>query len=468
MHTPQTLFLASHGGRIVDDLIADFGDVAAEYDAFDRGLCLADAADVGLLRVSGADAATFLHNQFSTNVSALIPGQGHYSTYNSPKGRMLASLFLWRESPPPALFSKGVSAEEPAPEVILIGGGRGFVAGERESSPLPSLSPCPSPAESGRGEAFPSSLPLAGERRREDWGGDGVSASALSPSPPTPLPQGERGEKIPAFFILLAADLTETVRKRLSMYVLRSKVTIEDVSATYAFLGLCGADVSAQAHLLTLSPRGRECPDKPPSVSDGHPLSKGGKHNVQTQNDITTVALSSTRLLLILPLETLPENWSQLTQNARPAGRHLWRRAAIRDGIPLITAATADRLIPQSANWDALGGLDFQKGCYPGQEIIARTRYLGRTKERLYLAHCDEAAVFDPATPLYSPAFGEQACGIVVNAAPDRQGQIMLASFQTSAADSPIHVARPDGSVLTLLPLPYELPVNETPNRVKL
>ncbi|MDR2174218.1 MAG: hypothetical protein LBE32_08515 [Burkholderiales bacterium] len=358
MTSSQTLFLADRGGRIVDDLIAHFGDYTAECDAFDRSLCLADAADRGLLRVSGADATAFLHNQFSTNVSALLPGHGQYSTYNSPKGRMLASLFLWR------------SADD---------------------------------------------------------------------------------ANIPVFFILLAADLVETIRKRLSMYVLRSKVTLEDVSASYAFLGLCGADAvfaRAQACLGL---------DSFPKL-----------HCVQTQNDIAIATLSPTRLLLTLPLETLPAHWHTFSQSTHPAGRYLWRRATILDGIPLITAATADRLIPQSANWDALGGLDFQKGCYPGQEIIARTRYLGRIKERLYLARCEEEAAFTVGTPLYSPAFGEQACGLIVNTAPDRQGQIMLVSFQTTAADSPIHVARPDGPMLTLLPLPYELPADETVNRVKM
>ncbi|MDR0770939.1 MAG: hypothetical protein LBE75_07040 [Burkholderiales bacterium] len=385
MPSPQTLLLASYGGRITDNLIADFGDYAAECDAFDHGLCLADAADFGLLRVSGADAASFLHNQLSTNVSALTPGQGQYSTYNSPKGRMLASLFLWRDTLP--------------------------------------------------------SLPLAEEDSLPFKGRAGAGMGLARPF---------TEEGAPVFFLLLAADLAETVRKRLSMYVLRARVTLEDVSASCAFLGLCGVDVpvSAPACLgLNALP--------PP-------------RHVQTQGDITVAALSPARLLLILPSETLSELWHKLSQRARPAGRHLWRRAAILDGIPWITAATADRLIPQSTNWDALGGLDFQKGCYPGQEIIARTRYLGRTKERLYPAHCDEPTVFPSATPLYSPAFGEQACGLVVNAAPDRQGQIMLASFQTTAADGPIHVARPDGPVLTLLPLPYELPADETPNRVKL
>ncbi|MDR2710928.1 MAG: hypothetical protein LBB65_06350 [Burkholderiales bacterium] len=362
MHSPQTLFLAGRGGRIVDDLIADFGDYAAECDAFDRGLCLADAADFGLLRVSGVDAAAFLHNQFSTNVLSLTSGQGWYSTYNSPKGRMLASLFLWRDN-----------------------------AGNDADAPV--------------------------------------------------------------FFILLATDLAETIRKRLSMYVLRARVTLEDVSASCAFLSLCGAGVAS------IPTSGATCVGL-------NALPK--LHHVQTQNGITVAALSPTRLLLILPQKTLSKHWLKFSQHAHLAGRHLWRRATILDGIPLITAATSDRLIPQFANWDALGGLDFQKGCYPGQEIIARTRYLGRVKERLYLARCDKASVFTAATPLYSPAFGEQSCGFVVNAAPDRQGQIMLASLQTTATDNPIHVVRSDGPILTLLPLPYELPADEAPNRIKL
>ncbi len=356
MPSPQTLFLVHHGGRLDGDLIADFGDYAAECDAFEHGLCLADAADIGLLRVSGVDAVTFLHNQLSSHVASLPPGDGQYSTYNSPKGRMLASLFLWRDN--------------------------------------------------------------------DDAG-------------------------VPVFFLLLAADLAEIIHKRLSMYVLRAKVTLENVGATRVFLGLCGTGASAAAARPVL---------------DSLPEKRG----VRTQNGVAAVALSSNRLLLILPLETLPEHWPALSKNARPAGRYLWQRATVLDGISLITAATTDRLIPQSANWDALGGLDFQKGCYPGQEIVARTRYLGRTKERLYLAHCDETAVFTPATPLYSPAFGDQACGLVVNAAPDRRGQVLLTSFQTAAADGPIHAIRPDGPALALLPLPYELPALETPNRIKL
>ena len=346
----QTSFLSHHDIRVADDLIVDFGDYPAQCDAAERDAFLVDVADFGLLRVSGADAATFLHNQFSTNVTALAPGQGQHSTYNSPKGRMLASLFLWR---------------------------------------------------------------------------DGNDTDA------------------PVFYVLLAADLVEVVRKRLSMYVLRAKVTLEDVSARYAFLGFCGA-----LDVQTLMP---------PKL-----------HHTQTRNGVTYVALSPTRLLIVQPSETLPEHWRELGQQFPLAGRHLWRRAAILDGISLITAATADRLIPQAANWDALGGLDFKKGCYPGQEIIARARYLGRVKERMYLARCEDTAVFAAGTPLYSPTFGEQSCGMVINAAPDREGQIMLASFQTAAADSPIHVARPDGATLTLLPLPYELPADETPNRVKL
>ena len=92
---------------------------------------------------------------------------------------------------------------------------------------------------------------------------------------------------------------------------------------------------------------------------------------------------------------------------------------------------------PQTANWDVLGGVNFQKGCYTGQEIIARTQYLGRLKERLFAFHAPCATVGPPGDRLYSPAFGEQPCGTVVNAAPAPDGGCeLLAVLQLAAAAS--------------------------------
>jgi folate-binding protein YgfZ len=148
-----------------------------------------------------------------------------------------------------------------------------------------------------------------------------------------------------------------------------------------------------------------------------------------------------------------------LARHARHGEGNAWRWHGIAAGVPLVTAATTDQFVAQALNWDALGGLDFRKGCYPGQEIVARTRYLGRLKERLFLFHVDAPA---PAagSRLYSPAFGEQACGTVVNAAtaPDG-GADLLAVVQLAAAESPgVALGAPDGPAPVPRPLPYALP----------
>jgi folate-binding protein YgfZ len=125
----------------------------------------------------------------------------------------------------------------------------------------------------------------------------------------------------------------------------------------------------------------------------------------------------------------------------------------------MITTATSDQFVPQTANFDALGGVNFQKGCYTGQEIVARTQYLGRLKERLTLAHVDGASPA-PADRLYSAVFGDQACGSVVNVCPaPGGGHDLLAVLQNAARDSgDVRLAAPDGRKLALLPLPYQLP----------
>jgi folate-binding Fe-S cluster repair protein YgfZ len=108
-------------------------------------------------------------------------------------------------------------------------------------------------------------------------------------------------------------------------------------------------------------------------------------------------------------------------------------------------------------NWELLRGVSFSKGCYPGQEIVARTQYRGKLKERLYLAHLADGAPA-PGDPLYAAAFGEQSCGAIVNAAPAPEGgHDALAVIQTSAATE-AHLGAPDGPALSLLTLPYAVP----------
>ena len=116
--------------------------------------------------------------------------------------------------------------------------------------------------------------------------------------------------------------------------------------------------------------------------------------------------------------------------------------------------------MPQMANLDLIGGVSFNKGCYPGQEIVARTHYLGRLKQRMYLLEFAGAVDLQPGAPLYSAVIGEQATGIIVNAAPTPDGrQIALGVMHIESRKSGnVHVHAPDGPQAGFLDLPYAVP----------
>jgi folate-binding protein YgfZ len=122
-----------------------------------------------------------------------------------------------------------------------------------------------------------------------------------------------------------------------------------------------------------------------------------------------------------------------------------------------VSAATQDQFLPQMANFELLGGVSFDKGCYTGQEIVARAQHLGRVKRRTFLANV--AAVAAAGDELYSEGLGDQASGMVLNseASPDG-GHDLLAVVQTASRESStVHLRALDGPVLRFLPLPYAI-----------
>jgi folate-binding protein YgfZ len=250
------------------------------------------------------------------------------------------------------------------------------------------------------------------------------------------------GESI--FELLLPESLSEAIAKRLRMFVLRSRVTVSDASSESVRLGIGGPDAGDAV---------RRALGAAPAVGA-----------VASFDDRLVAALPGPRYVITVAPDAAEACWERLASVCRTAGFAAWQWLTIRAGVPVITAPTSDLFVPQAANWDALGGISFQKGCYAGQEIVARTQYLGRLKERLALGHLDGAP---PAAGerLYSTAFGEQACGTVVNsAAAPNGGSDLLAVLQLAAAESgDVHLAAPDGACLRLSALPYEVPVPAPP-----
>jgi folate-binding protein YgfZ len=187
------------------------------------------------------------------------------------------------------------------------------------------------------------------------------------------------------------------------------------------------------------------------------------RFQIRTLNGGLIVAVPGSRYIALMQPAFAEQFWDRVSSAARPAGFPVWQWLTIRAGVPVITAATTDRLVPQMANWDALDGVSFRKGCYTGQEIVARTQYLGRLKERTFLAHVDGPPP-GPGEKVYSPAFGEQSCGTVLNAAAaPGGGSDLVAALQIAAAQSDdVRIGSPDGPAIILLPLPYPLP--DTPS----
>jgi folate-binding protein YgfZ len=213
------------------------------------------------------------------------------------------------------------------------------------------------------------------------------------------------------FLLQLARDLVPVVAKRLSMFVLRSKVKITDATGQWAQFGVWGP-------------------------AEGIPLS------VSESGGSMTVHIEPERSLVLAPVNSD-------SRYAPNASAEDWALAEIRAGRPLIAQATQDQFVPQMVNLELAGGVDFKKGCYPGQEIVARAQYRGAVKRRMVRLR---GAALQPGQEIYSDDAPGQASGTVINAA----GGEALAVLQVSSieANSPVR-AQPQAAALEVLPLPY-------------
>jgi tRNA-modifying protein YgfZ len=231
---------------------------------------------------------------------------------------------------------------------------------------------------------------------------------------------------------LLAATL-----KRLSMFVMRAKCQLSDATNDFSTHGLVGdaarslmGDAAVWSHRAT--PHGTLL--RMPDVQDQPRAVLFANNNFTTEAAIT------------------------LDQ---------WRWLDVQSGIPTIEAATADAFVPQMLNYELLGGVDFKKGCYPGQEVVARSQYRGTLKRRMFLFDCDGAQAA-PGQEVFHSADADQPAGLVVNAAPTStpgaSGCAALIEVKLSALESgSLHLGSTSGALLRLAALPYAVPSDAAP-----
>jgi tRNA-modifying protein YgfZ len=228
------------------------------------------------------------------------------------------------------------------------------------------------------------------------------------------------------YTMLLPASLAEAIRKRLSMYILRAKVKAEILDD--AVIGVFGTDTA-----LDIANLGGTKPASP--------------HRVDTKPNVRTITLPHDRCLVVLPRTS--------AAGIEPAAPGIWEWLDIVAGIPFIVPATQEQFVPQMVNLDLIGALSYSKGCYPGQEIVARTHYLGKLKQRMFRAKLAVPAA--AGDKLYCAELGDQTAGMIVTAAAAGSGgHEVLAVLQTAhVQSSPYHLGSLQGPQLTLLSLPY-------------
>lgn len=300
----------------------------------------------GVVEATGEDAAGFLHSQLTNDIQHLDAASARLAGYCSPKGRLLASMLVWRD----------------------------------------------------------------GEAVR----------------------------------LLMAKPLSASVHKRLAMFVLRAKAKLVDITGAVTVVGFAGDVREALSSQFEALPDGMHVQVAGPA---------GSLIRVPDAN-------GRPRYLWIGPKAELEARLPALEGRLARVSPTVWDWLDIRAGEPRITDAVSEQFVPQMVNFDVIGAVNFRKGCYPGQEIVARSQYRGTIKRRTALAHLEAGAEICAGLELFHSADPAQPCGMIVNAAPAPQGgfdalvEIKLAALD----DGAVHVGAADGPALAFLPLPYALP----------
>jgi folate-binding protein YgfZ len=230
--------------------------------------------------------------------------------------------------------------------------------------------------------------------------------------------------------LICSRDLLAPTLKRLSMFVLRAKARLTDATADFNLFGLAGDTATRMA---------------------------GSDRSIWAKADSGTASVIN-----LYPADGQPRAlWVAPAGEPAPAGAPLstqrWLWSEVRSGIVTLTAPLVDAFVPQMLNYESVGGVNFKKGCYPGQEVVARSQFRGTLKRRTYLVHCQASP--RAGQEVFHSADATQPCGQVAQAAAaPQEGFDALVSLQIRATESgTLHLGTPGGPALSLQTLPYPL-----------
>ncbi|MGC6371549.1 YgfZ/GcvT domain-containing protein [Pseudomonas sp. K2I15] len=236
--------------------------------------------------------------------------------------------------------------------------------------------------------------------------------------------------------LAMATELLEPQLADLKKYAVFSKSKLTDESAAWVRFGVSQAD-------QVLASLGLELPAETDSMA--------------RSDELIAIRVSPGRAELWAPATQAETLRSQLAAQLQEGDLNQWLLGQIRAGIGQVMPQTRELFIPQMLNLQAVGGVSFKKGCYTGQEIVARMQYLGKLKRRLYRLSLNASELPEPGTQLFSPTHNS-AIGEVVIAARADEAIELLAVLQAEAAESgDVHVGTLEGPGLQLLDLPYQL-----------
>ena len=251
--------------------------------------------------------------------------------------------------------------------------------------------------------------------------------------------QNESGEVIPEYQLRISSDLAQTLSKRLSMFVLRSKVKVTDQSGHYKVYGLVDINNSMATLVQKIGATGIGVAELPIVQVDG----------MNCQRYLLTCTIEQETLL------------HDICSNNVNTAINVWDWLEVQSGIPRVTQSTYEQFVPQMVNMESLKGIDFQKGCYPGQEVVARSQYRGTIKRRLQIGHVDSHNVVAIGTEIFHSEDPQQPCGMVVLSAHhpsieqriDIQAECKLEALETGS----VHLGSAHGPTIQFASLPYPL-----------